>query len=353
MINQAFWQDKKVFLTGHTGFKGAWLSLWLLSLGAKVYGYSDNIRDDHFLYRSLNFSENEITSVEADICNLLKLKTVLKQFQPDIVIHMAAQSLVRESYLRPILNFNTNIMGTCNVLEAIRDVESVKACLVVTTDKCYENLEQGKAFVESDKLGGEDPYSASKACAEIVTNSYRQSFFQGQSGTSIATARAGNVIGGGDMSKDRIIPDIIRSYQKGAPVSVRSPLSIRPWQHVIDCLCGYMMLCERLYTQDIAFASAWNFGPGKENVKTVEDLLKIFSRDWPEIRYVAEPISGMKEALLLALDASKARENLSWQPRLKFDEAVSWASSWYRDVIQVGVDARSASLNQLNLYQNL
>ena len=352
MINQDFWKDKRVFLTGHTGFKGAWLSLWLLSLGAKVYGYSDSIHNDHFLYKSLDFDCNEINSEIGDICDLAILQESLRNAKPDIVIHMAAQSLVRESYLHPTESFNTNIMGTCNVLEATRHIDSVRACLIVTTDKCYENLEQGKAFAENDRLGGSDPYSASKACAEIVTNSYRESFFQSADSTSIATARAGNVIGGGDMSKDRIIPDIIRAYQKNKTLLIRNPHAVRPWQHVLDCLCGYLILTEKLFNDTENYASAWNFGPDDNNIQTVEALLDNFSKHWPKMDYVVQPVSEMKESVLLTLDASKAKDTLSWHPYLDFEDTLSWTASWYQDVIQNGMNARSVSLQQLDTYQS-
>jgi len=352
MISSDFWRNKNVFITGHTGFKGAWLTLWLLSLGANVYGYSDDIHDEHFLYKSLELKNNEIISIKGDICDFVKLKKSLHESRPDIVVHMAAQSLVRQSYSQPLDNFNINIMGTCNLLEAVRDVQGIGACLVVTTDKCYENLEHGEPFMEDDRLGGGDPYSASKACAEIVTNSYRKSFFQDKSNTAIATVRAGNVIGGGDMSKDRIIPDIIRAYQNDEFVSIRNPQSVRPWQHVLDCLYAYMILCEKLYSKNESYRSAWNIGPEHESIKTVETLLKNFVRHWPETKYKFEPTEDMKESILLTLNTDKANKDLAWFPVLDFEEAISWTANWYREVIQEKKDARIVSLEQLKAYQN-
>jgi CDP-glucose 4,6-dehydratase len=325
------YKGQRVFLTGHTGFKGAWMAEWLLRLGAQVTGYSIDIPTKPSLFEELELP-GRLEDLRGDIRELGSVKKAMQAAQPNIVFHLAAQALVRESYDDPIGTFATNIMGTANVLESARSVPSVKAVVVVTTDKVYENTELGKPFRESDPLGGHDPYSASKAGAEIVFASYWRSFLAA-SPIRAASARAGNVIGGGDWAKDRLVPDCMRAWLRGESVTVRNPASIRPWQHVLEPLGGYLLLGERLLTKpDGVAGEAFNFGPDEALTKKTGDLVAELEKNWPGASHVVQPLQdGKKEAGLLSLDPAKARDRLGWKPRLTFAQTASWTAEWYRE----------------------
>jgi len=334
-MNKKFWQGKKVFITGHTGFKGSWLSIWLNYLGAEVYGYSLPPSTEFNLFDIAKIGE--ITkSYFADIRDLENLKQSLRECEPEIIFHLAAQSIVRSSYKAPIETFSTNIMGTANVLEGIRDLNSVKSAVIITSDKCYKNNEWLWGYREVDSLGGYDPYSSSKACAELITSSFRDSFFNINNSDShsakIASARAGNVIGGGDWADDRLIPDIIKSIQKNNVVNIRNPEAIRPWQHVLEPLHGYLLLAEKLYSQDVSFAEAWNFGPNESNVRSVRAFIELFRELWgEEFNHIFErQATSSHEATYLKLDSSKANLLLNWEPKWNFEEAIKRSISWYK-----------------------
>lgn len=329
------YKGKRVFLTGHTGFKGAWMLQILHWLGAEVKGYSLAPENTNDLYNLIDGDKLCYTSVIADIRDLNKLQAELVRFQPDFVFHLAAQALVRPSYQTPIETFETNIMGTAHVLEAIRAMQTACVGVMITTDKVYENPEHGQAFLEDDKLGGYDPYSASKAGAEIVIGSYRQSFFNpanyAQHQKAIASVRAGNVIGGGDRSGDRIVPDIVRALEFGDKVHLRNPLSVRPWQHVLEPIGAYLLLGARLSESPDTLSTAFNFGPEITDEKTVEELTQIFLSvfEKPEAYQKAENNDAPHEAKLLMLDSNKAKRMLHWQPRLDAETAIRWTAEWY------------------------
>jgi CDP-glucose 4,6-dehydratase len=327
-VDQAFWKDKRVFLTGHTGFKGSWLSLWLNSMGSIVKGYALEPNTNPSLYGILNLSK-EIESEIGDIRDLTKLKKSIDLFNPEIVMHMAAQPLVRQSYKEPIDTYSTNIMGTINVLEAIRNCNSVKCVVVVTTDKVYENKEWCWGYRENEPLGGYDPYSSSKACAELVTAAYRQSFFSSSDSPSVATARAGNVIGGGDWSEDRLIPDAIRAFDQNLPIVIRNPLSTRPWQHVLEPLSGYLMLAENLFTEGRKFAQSWNFGPEDTDCKSVQWILDELIKIWgSNASWVLDGKANPHEAHFLKLDCSKAKNELNWYPKWEISKVLQLIKNW-------------------------
>jgi len=350
------WKGKKVFLTGHTGFKGAWLSIWLDSLGAKVTGYALKPPTKPSLFELCRL-ERRIKSNIGDVRDAAKLKRALLAAKPEIVIHMAAQPLVRESYRSPAETYETNVMGTVNLLEAVRACGSVKAVVNVTTDKCYENKEQQRGYKEGEPLGGYDPYSSSKACSELVTSAYRNSFFNPAAykkhGVALATARAGNVIGGGDWAADRLISDIIRAALSGKKALIRSPRSIRPWQHVLEPLAGYLRLAEALYTKGPLYAGAWNFGPDTGDVRDVEWIVKRMFSAWPEASgYVIDKGRHPHEANLLKLDSSKARRELGWAPRWNAGQAIDNTVSWTR-AYQGGEEMRGVCLSQIKAYTAL
>lgn len=333
------YKGKRIFLTGHTGFKGSWLNLWLKSLGAEVYGYAlaPNTNPSHF---ELLGGNKEFRGVFADIRDRENLKQSLRSFNPDIIFHLAAQPLVRESYKNPVATFESNVIGTLNILDCARELESLKAIVVITTDKVYENKEWIWGYRENDALGGYDPYSASKACAEIVTDSMRNSFFNiNEFGKShqvlIATARAGNVIGGGDWSEDRLIPDIIKAVCANKSVKIRNPKSTRPWQHVLEPLRGYLMLGEKLLEGKKEFATAFNFGPNLQDNLRVEEILKITKNLWDKVDYVLECDSNAPhEAGLLMLDVAKAQKLLNWEPVMNSLESIKYTISWYREIYE-------------------
>lgn len=345
------WAGRRVFLTGHTGFKGGWLALWLAHLGAEVRGYSLDPYTTPSLFDVAQIG-SRVQDFRGDIRDAAALEKAMTEFQPEVVFHLAAQPLVRLSYADPILTFETNVIGTAKLLDAVRRTPSVRAVVSVTTDKCYENREWVWGYRESDPLGGYDPYSSSKACAEIVSAAFRQSYFAGKVG--VATARAGNVIGGGDWSQDRLIPDLIRGFQSGEPVAIRRPFAIRPWQHVLEPLHGYITLAERLLSDDAAkFASAYNFGPSDDDARPVEWIVERMTRTWGDgASWFQDGDPGVHEAGYLKLDASKARADLGWVPRLRLAEALDWVVAWYR-AQAAGVDMQAFTLKQIQAYQAL
>jgi len=327
-----FWSGKRVFLTGHTGFKGGWLSVWLTSLGATVKGFSLEAPTTPSLYACAKINDI-VESDIGDIRNAQVLSKSMRDFNPDVVFHLAAQPLVRLSYDEPVETFSTNVMGTANVLESVRNITSVRAVVVVTSDKCYDNKEWHWGYREDEPLGGYDTYSASKACAEILTNSYRQSFFNkddGQTRCAIASARAGNVIGGGDWAADRLVPDILRNLQLNEPVVLRNPQAIRPWQHVLEPLSGYMKLAELLWEKGAEFAQAWNFGPPETGAKTVQWMTEQLIDQWGAGSWELESGQQPHEATYLKLDCSKAREKLKWHPVWDPAEALAITANWHK-----------------------
>ena len=335
------WEGRTVFVTGHTGFKGSWLSLWLHHLGAKVHGYALDMPSPS-LFEVAHLRKVLTTTDQGDVNDLNRLQYVMHKVQPSVVFHFAAQPLVRESYRNPIWTFATNVMGTAHCLEAARGGEAVQAVVVITTDKVYENREWVFPYREWDALGGHDPYSASKAAAEMVAASYRESY-----GMNIATARAGNVIGGGDWSKDRLVPDCLRAFNKGGPVSLRSPEAVRPWQHVLDLLSGYLLLAEKL-VESPGYASAWNFGP--HDVATVSQVAEGLAHLWgcgAKVEFSSE--EHPHETGLLRLDSTKARSELGWLPRWPLERSLrmtmEWQKSWLR-----GEDMQKKSLEQIQSY---
>ena len=333
-----FWEGKNVFLTGHTGFKGSWLSLLLQSLNANVTGYALPPATDLNMFR-LASVENGMNSIVGDIRETDNLFKALKKSKADIVIHLAAQPLVRYSYDNPIETYAVNVMGTINLLETVRRCETVRSVVNVTSDKCYENKEWNWAYRENEALGGYDPYSNSKACSELVTSAYRSSFFNEKNfkdhKTAIASARAGNVIGGGDWSLDRLIPDLVRAVANNQEIAIRNPKSIRPWQHVLEPLKGYLLLAEHLYVYGPEFAEAWNFGPNDNDTKSVEQILDIFTHYWGrEIKTnIKKDLNEPHEAFNLKIDSTKAKNRLGWLPRWDADESVRRTCAWYKAYI--------------------
>tara|TARA_R110002050_G_scaffold70425_1_gene151762 strand:- start:5338 stop:6396 length:1059 start_codon:yes stop_codon:yes gene_type:complete len=345
----SFWKNKKVYITGHTGFKGAWLSFILKELGAVVKGYALKPSSSPNLYNILSI-EKHINSEIGDIRNEEQLEKSISDFSPEIVFHMAAQPLVRLSYKLPKETYETNVMGTLNVLEALKNITTLKSLVIITTDKCYLNNEEEKPFIEEDPLGGYDIYSSSKACTEILTESWKRSFLS-DCRFGLATARAGNIIGGGDWCEDRIIPDIIRAFSQNQKLVVRNPESTRPWQHVFDALKGYMLLAENLYKEPKKYSQAWNFGPTSENPKKVIDVVKLSSMLWDNKEYIStfNEIS-LNEAKTLQLDSSKAKNILHWAPKLKFEDAIGDTINWYKIFYQNVSSINYYSKNQVITY---
>jgi CDP-glucose 4,6-dehydratase len=352
-MDTTFWKFRKVFVTGHTGFKGSWLALWLLSMGAEVCGYALDPPTDPSLYRILDL-EGQLQSIRGDIRDLSAISSAMQDFQPEVVIHMAAQSLVRLSYQNPVETYAVNVLGTVHLLEAVRNTPSVRAVVVVTSDKCYENQEWESPYREHEPMGGHDPYSSSKGCAELVTAAYRRSFFHsnGRAGhrVAVASARAGNVIGGGDWALDRLVPDIMRAFAAGNPVVIRKPEAVRPWQHVLEPLAGYLTLVERLYLEGPAFAEGWNFGPADSDARPVQYLVSELARLWGDAaKWQSGTAEKVHEAHLLRLDSSKARLQLGWSPRWSLDETLAKTVEWYK-CFYGGDDARSCTLKQIAAY---
>ena len=354
IFNNIF-KNKKVFVTGHTGFQGSWLTLWLKSLGSEVIGYSLNLPSTPSLFKILKL-ENEITHIVGDVKDDLLLKKSMKKYKPDIVFHLAAQPLVRTSYQKPVETFQVNAMGTVNVLESIRNTPSVRAGIIITSDKCYENKESGIPYKENDPLGGHDPYSASKGVAEIITSSYNRSFFDLKNkkvNVGIATVRAGNVIGGGDWAKDRIIPDCMRSLYSKKLLKIRNPNSIRPWQHVLESISGMLLLGQKLLDKPEKYNQAWNFGPSDSVNLNVRDIVKRTIKEWG-ISAKWEDTSKksqnlVHEANYLKLDSSKASTLLKWQPVYSIDDVIKETTSWYWNYLQKK-DMREFTKYQIERY---
>lgn len=354
--NKNVWQGKRVFLTGHTGFKGGWLALWLASRGATVRGYSLDPNTRPSLFEAARVG-GLVEDLRGDIRDGERLDRALTYFAPEVVFHLAAQPLVRPSYADPIGTFETNVLGTARVLDAVRRTPSVRAAVVITTDKCYENKEWLWGYRETDPLGGYDPYSSSKACAELVSAAFRQSYFPveklGEHRCAVATARAGNVIGGGDWGSDRLIPDLVRGFVEGRPALIRRPAAIRPWQHVLEPLHGYMLLAEKLLIGDPRFATAFNFGPGDDDAQPVAWIVEKMVGFWGEgAAWVLDPEPGVHEAGYLKLDASRARADLAWRPRLRLIDALQWLVEWYK-LHAAGDDMQKATLSQIAAFERL
>jgi CDP-glucose 4,6-dehydratase len=347
-VNPAFWRNRRVFLTGHTGFKGGWLSLWLQSMGAEVHGYALAPRTEPNLFIEANVAQGMASSVVADIRDADSLRDAMREAGPEIVLHFAAQPLVRYSYANPVETYATNVMGTVHMLEAVRAAPSVRAVVNVTTDKCYENREWIWGYRENEAMGGHDPYSSSKACAELVTSAYRRSFLD-PAGVPVASARAGNVIGGGDWAEDRLIPDFLRALDEGEVLKIRSPGSIRPWQHVLEPLSGYLMLAERLHGGGMEFAEAWNFGPADEDSRTVNWIVERLAEMQENVEWQSEGAPALHEANFLKLDSSKARGRLGWQPKWRLQMALQKTLEWHQ-AWRGGEDMRAACLAQIRQY---
>lgn len=354
-VLRKFYAGKRVFVTGHTGFKGGWLTLWLHDLGAIVHGYALNPPTEPSMFVTAGIGTVLATDTRADLADMERLKVALNHAEPEVVFHLAAQPLVLASYRDPLGTLATNVMGTANVLEAVRNVPAVRALVLVTTDKVYENGEGAYPHREIDPLGGYDPYSASKAAAEIVAASYRSSFFTGQNGhpASVATVRAGNVIGGGDWASDRLIPDCVRAFVKGEDVLLRHPQAVRPWQHVLEPLAGYLQLAEQLSALDGAkFAKAWNFGPDACGDAAVGEIAEITARLWGEgarVKCMPSP-AGPREAGTLRLDSTLVCTELGWKTRWSLDQALAQTVAWYRAWIR-GADMAAISLDQIRAYE--
>ena len=352
-VTPSFWRGRRVFLTGHTGFKGSWLALWLKQLGAEVTGYALPPATTPSLF-TLARVEQDLRSITGDIRDAKALHAALAGARPEVVIHMAAQPLVRRSYADPVETWSTNVMGLVNLFEAIRATAGVRAVVNVTSDKCYRNREWVWGYREDEALGGHDPYSASKAAAEIVGESYRDSYFpparHSQHGVAVASARAGNVIGGGDWAADRLVADIMRAIESGTPVRIRNPHAIRPWQHVLEPLSGYLLLAEKLATEGAAFAEAWNFGPEAGEERPVQGIVEELVRRWGAgAAWQRDPGDHPHEASFLKLDVSKARAKLGWRPRLTLSQALDLIVEWHR-VHRDGGDARAVTLAQIAAY---
>lgn len=343
-----FWRGKRVLLTGHTGFKGSWLALWLASRGARVAGYALEPPTTPSLFELAGVGR-DVEDIRGDVRDADAVRQAIANHRPDAVFHLAAQPLVRHSYDAPLETYAVNVMGTAHVLEACRRTDSVRVAVVITTDKVYENAEWLWGYRENDRLGGHDPYSNSKACAELVTAAYRDSFFA--KGAAVATARAGNVIGGGDWARDRLVPDAMKAFAEGRTLRIRNPQAIRPWQHVLEPLAGYLMLAERLW-DDRSFAGAWNFGPSDDDARPVAEVAERLAALWGANAAVElEPGEKPHEAQLLKLDSSKARTSLQWKPRLDLDTALARVVEWYR-LHASGGDVRALTLAQIDSYAN-
>ena len=347
-LNPRFWSRRRALVTGHTGFKGAWTTLWLRSMGAEVTGYALRPPTQPNLFELAAVRSSLDRSIEADVRDASALRQAFDVAKPEVVVHLAAQSLVHESYASPALTFETNVMGTVNTLEAARACSAVRAVVIVTTDKCYDN-QRSRACREDDPLGGRDPYSASKACAELAAGAYRQSYFSGTP-CAIATARAGNVIGGGDFTAHRLVPDVVRAAHAGCAVLLRHPHSVRPWQHVLDAVCGYLLLAERLFEAGDQFAEGWNFGPDEEAMISVQQVTERALRyAGSDAGWLPDKGGSPYEAAELRLDSAKARARLGWRTRLGIDEALQWTMQWY-GAHREGADLHAVTQAQIAEY---
>ena len=348
-VDPDFWRGRRVLLTGHTGFKGSWLALWLESLGAEVVGLSIDVPTDPSLFELARVGEG-VTSIEADIRDAEAVQRALAESRAEIVVHMAAQSLVRRSFEQPVETYATNVMGTVHVLDAARRSEHVRVVVNVTTDKCYENREWLWGYREHEPMGGYDPYSSSKGCAELVTAAFRRSYAQGETGPAIASARAGNVIGGGDWAEDRLVPDLMRAAVEGRPAVVRNPDAIRPWQHVLNPLSGYLMLAQALWDSR-EHAEAWNFGPEDADARAVRWMIDRLGEEWGEpIAWEQEDGETPHEAQYLKLDSSKAKARLGWSPTWELGDALASIAAWYK-AERSGEDLRRHTLDQIGAFQ--
>jgi CDP-glucose 4,6-dehydratase len=349
----SFYRGKKVLVTGHTGFKGGWLVSWLKTLGAQVVGFALSPDTQPNLFEAACVNRDMI-SVTGDVRDLAAVTRVFQQHSPEIVFHNAAQPLVRRSYRDPVATYATNVMGTVHALEAVRQTPSVRAAVVVTSDKAYENREWFWPYREEDAMGGHDPYSSSKGCAELVSASYRMSFFSGPESAGLATARAGNVMGGGDWSEDRLIPDIVRAIAGGKAVVIRQPDSVRPWQHVLEPLRGYLMLAQKLFENGSEYAEAWNFGPRDEDAVSVRELAKRVISSWKlgELKIDPDP-NAAHEAQSLRLSTAKARSRLGWQPALSLDEAIEWTVDWYNCYYRDPRSSAAKTEEQIRTYSRI
>jgi CDP-glucose 4,6-dehydratase len=350
-VNPSFWHGKRVLITGHTGFKGSWLALWLQGCGAEVAGYALPPTTQPALYEAADVKAG-MHSVYGDIRDTTRFTALMKEFRPEITFHLAAQALVRESYANPVETYSVNVMGTVHFLEAVRQTPAVRVAVVVTSDKCYENREWAWGYRENEAMGGHDPYSSSKGCAELVTAAYRSSYCSDRAEAPVlASARAGNVIGGGDWAKDRLIPDIVRALQQNRPVLIRSPHAIRPWQHVLEPLNGYLNLAERCWEEGAACAEGWNFGPDERDARPVQWIVERMTQRWGEgARWELDGSPHPHEAHYLKLDASKAKSRLGWQPCLDLSTTLDWVVDWYRRHAQ-GAEARALTLEQIERFQ--
>ncbi|SFK36364.1 CDP-glucose 4,6-dehydratase [Sphingomonas sp. NFR04] len=346
MVNEDFWRGRRVFLTGHTGFKGSWLALWLTRMGAEVTGFSLEA-EPVSLFRQAGIADM-VTHVEGDIRDMAAVEAAMAAAQPEVVFHLAAQPLVRLSYETPVETFATNVQGTAHVLDACRRVDGLKAIVCVTSDKCYENREWVWPYRESDPMGGYDPYSASKGAAELIIAAYRRSFFA--NGPQLASVRAGNVIGGGDWAADRLIPDIVRALIAGEAPFIRSPGSIRPWQHVLEALGGYLMIAQHLAAGDAWAATGWNFGPADDDTQPVRWIADRMCAAWGGASWRTEEQAQLHEAKILKLDCSKARTELGWRPALRLEDALRYIVDWHRAVADGG-NALETSIAQLDAYR--
>jgi CDP-glucose 4,6-dehydratase len=347
VIGADFWRGRRVLLTGHTGFKGAWTALLLHRLGAEICGLALPPDDDRGLFVVAGVA-NDVAHHLGDINELADVIHLMARFRPEIVLHMAAQSLVRRSYAAPVDTFMTNVMGTVHVLEAARQTDSIRAVVVVTSDKCYENTGLDRGYLEADRLGGADPYSSSKACAELVTASYRRSYFADASAPKVASVRAGNVIGGGDWSADRLVPDAINAFRGNTALQIRNPNSVRPWQHVLDPVLGYLVLAERLASGSELFAQAWNFGPEPASEVTVGEVVDHLVRRWgPTANWRRDGGEHPHEAAYLRLDSSHARSKLGWRPQLSLEQSLDMTVEWYRQ-FDAGGAMRAVTLSQID-----
>lgn len=345
------YRNKRVLVTGHTGFKGGWLTLWLHELGAEVCGYALPPNTTPNLFETARVCDG-ITSVLGDLADTARLQKTFADFQPEIVFHLAAQPLVRLSYAQPVQTYQTNVMGTLHVLEAARHTPSVKAVVNVTTDKCYENKETARPYQEDDPMGGYDMYSSSKGCVEILSASYRRCFLQEPGTYALATARAGNVIGGGDWAQDRLIPDCVRNMEAGKAIEIRYPHATRPWQHVLEPLSGYLLLGHLLATQGKPFAQGFNFGPQGHSVLTVEDMVRQFMYHYGKGTVKTDKKDNLHEANLLTLSIDKARRVLGWQPTYTVQEAIAQTVKWYQKFYEGNTDMRAFSLAQIHNYEH-
>jgi len=348
-MNRSFWKDKRVFLTGHTGFKGGWLSLWLSELGAEVHGYALPPPTEPNFFTTCDVQQRLASNTIADIRDIDTLARALKTARPDVAFHLAAQSLVRHSYAAPVETYAVNVMGTVNLFEAVRQTPGIKAVVNITSDKCYENREWVWPYRENEAMGGFDPYSSSKGCAELVTAAWRGSFLD-QAGVQLASARAGNVIGGGDWAGDRLIPDFLRALDAGKILEIRSPTAIRPWQHVLEPLSGYLMLAEKLCTEGAGFAEAWNLGPDEADARTVQWIVETLCSQLPGARWQCDSAQQTHEANTLRLDSSKARSRLGWYPRWNLQTALDKTLAWHQAWRQ-GSDMATISVQQIHEYE--